>query len=272
MDLRNSPPPTSATRRRIDAARSFCLNGPDKCAICDLFINHSRDDSVHYCIECGKQCCESCGDFDGMRAYTWSCYNCLPRVDEGVAESKEGEDVEERSVVWDSRWGDGGDGCARLAKSLDDFPIGKKFDVFDTCDRWSEALVINKGGDEWWKAGDENMVQFQYIFWGDKWTEWININSERIAEFGSKTYQPGANGGGTLQVGQRIEAKDCYGKWYESTVTEINKETGLVKVHYRGWKPDKFDEWLPFSSDRIRQYGPNKKVYHRKHNPSFYKI
>ena len=51
-----------------------------------------------------------------------------------------------------------------------------------------------------------------------------------------------------LQVGEKIDALDKFGKWYEATVIAL--APSVVTVHYDGWKRD-YDERLPRSSTRI---------------------
>lgn len=38
--------------------------------------------------------------------------------------------------------------------------------------------------------------------------------------------------------------------YYEAQVKKVKPETGKIRFHYRGWS-EKFDEWLPFDTDRI---------------------
>lgn len=54
-----------------------------------------------------------------------------------------------------------------------------------------------------------------------------------------------------LKVGYRMEAKDFDGKWYPVKVAEIDWDELEVLVHFENWNA-KFDEWLPFNSDRLR--------------------
>ena len=38
-----------------------------------------------------------------------------------------------------------------------------------------------------------------------------------------------------LQVGDRCDATDKHGKWWESEIMEVQQNAKTVKVHFRGW-------------------------------------
>lgn len=52
-------------------------------------------------------------------------------------------------------------------------------------------------------------------------------------------------------VGQWLDVKDTVSQWLEATVMEVRGDT--LKVHYNGW-PTRWDEWLPFTSQRIAPF------------------
>ena len=107
---------------------------------------------------------------------------------------------------------------------------GQELDVLDTVSKWAEAEVV---------AVDEDMekILVTYVFWSDKWDEWIDFDSERVAARGAKTYA----GSGLPQVGQRIEAKDETGRWLEAEVLKVNPDDAYV--HYKNYHK-KFDQWI----------------------------
>lgn len=52
-------------------------------------------------------------------------------------------------------------------------------------------------------------------------------------------------------VYQWMDVKDTNGKWIESQVMKIDRQTNKILIHYKGW-PQKFDEWLSeHDMDRI---------------------
>jgi hypothetical protein len=118
--------------------------------------------------------------------------------------------------------------------------IGVTFDVLSAGGNWTTGIVIGV---------EKNIVNIQYSMCGDKCSEWIAISSKRLAEFGTKTYQPEA-GAGKLGLWHCVEALDTMGKWRESIVTEVRDET--VKLHFHG-DLARFDEWVPRDSTRIRK-------------------
>eukprot|EP01038_Epipyxis_sp_PR26KG_P005667 gene5667-7824_t len=56
-----------------------------------------------------------------------------------------------------------------------------------------------------------------------------------------------------LKPGDYVDARDKSRTWYEAIVESID-EQGNLKIHFRGWNPDEFDEIIPVRSinDRIR--------------------
>ncbi|XP_070533102.1 PHD finger protein 20-like protein 1 isoform X3 [Ptychodera flava] len=59
--------------------------------------------------------------------------------------------------------------------------------------------------------------------------------------------RPGIN----FKVGTKIEAMDYLKKWYPSKIVCVDEEDGQVLIHFEGWN-QRYDEWVPFDSDRIR--------------------
>eukprot|EP01038_Epipyxis_sp_PR26KG_P006238 gene6238-8593_t len=54
-------------------------------------------------------------------------------------------------------------------------------------------------------------------------------------------------------IGQWLDVKDTVSQWLEATVMDINYQQRTVFVHYNGW-PERWDEWIPFHSDRISPF------------------
>jgi hypothetical protein len=50
--------------------------------------------------------------------------------------------------------------------------------------------------------------------------------------------------------GDVIRAQDCYDKWYDATVLDIDSPNQQVYVTFHGW-PHKYDEWIPAISKRL---------------------
>lgn len=98
-----------------------------------------------------------------------------------------------------------------------------------------------------------------FLYWDSRWDIWVSESENRIAPLHRHTYIEG----GSLQVGQRIEALDKTNKWLPSFVIELSEERDEAKVHYKGWH-FKFDEWLDRRGNRIRPYGRNKPVVERR--------
>ena len=55
----------------------------------------------------------------------------------------------------------------------------------------------------------------------------------------------------TLHVGDRIDAADASGDFFEALVREIDVGNKLIKVHFLGWS-DGWDEEMPLKSERIQ--------------------
>lgn len=75
-----------------------------------------------------------------------------------------------------------------------------------------------------------------------------------------------------FKVGQVIDCKDCKGKWYESTILEVEEER--IYVHYEGWS-SVWDEWVSRSAhDRLAKKnsytsGPFKRPRYTERHPNF---
>jgi hypothetical protein len=89
------------------------------------------------------------------------------------------------------------------------YHVGQHIDVLDSVNRWAEAVVL--------KIDRENTrIYVSYLFWSDKWNEWIDDIAGRTALLHSHTYVEG----GVLRAGQRIEVLDEMNNWLESFVIE----------------------------------------------------
>mmetsp|Transcript_8068 Transcript_8068/g.10706 ORF Transcript_8068/g.10706 Transcript_8068/m.10706 type:complete len:624 (+) Transcript_8068:104-1975(+) len=142
-------------------------------------------------------------------------------------------------------------------KKLDriaDFTVGLQLDVLDSVGKWAEAEVLKV--DQM-----RRQVYITYLYWADKWNEWVPIDSDRIAPLASQTYVEGKE----LQMGMRVEALDERHHWLEAEVVDIRVDQ--AKIHYRGWK-DTYDEWVPrcpgVNNNKIRPFGRNKAVAKKK--------
>ena len=60
------------------------------------------------------------------------------------------------------------------------FEVGGWVDVKDTIDQWLEAEICMRRG---------NKAFIHYNGWGNRWDEWIDIHSPRIALFRTHTIQ-----------------------------------------------------------------------------------
>ncbi|KAJ1525407.1 hypothetical protein ONE63_010221 [Megalurothrips usitatus] len=59
----------------------------------------------------------------------------------------------------------------------------------------------------------------------------------------------GSPAGQTYAVGSRVEAKDFSGHWNPATVSEVDWDEREILIHF-----DKYEEWMPMDSQRIRPY------------------
>lgn len=158
----------------------------------------------------------------------------------GAPETEDSEDFE-GTILTDMKEGD---------KELK-LCIGMHVDILDSVQRWSEAEILKLDI-------EHKRIYITYLYWDDKWNEWISFSDGRIASLHTHTY----HSGGVLKVGQRIECKDSLGKWIESFIIEDADDQ--IKVHYKGFA-QKFDEWIPRTAlSRIRPYGLTKPVAGRK--------
>lgn len=139
------------------------------------------------------------------------------------------------------------DTSAEMKRNHDGVPVsivyhvGQHIDVLDSVNRWAEAVVL--------KVDRENTrVYISYLFWSDKWNEWIEDINGRTALLHTHTYVEG----GVLRLDQRIEVLDELNNWLESFV--IEEAPAQVKIHYKGFA-SKFDEWIIRGSPRIRPFG-----------------
>ena len=64
------------------------------------------------------------------------------------------------------------------------FEIGEWIDVKDTIDQWLEAQIINIR-----TINKNTQILVHYSGWGNRWDEWIDIKSQRIANFKTYTLQ-----------------------------------------------------------------------------------
>ena len=64
------------------------------------------------------------------------------------------------------------------------FEIGEWVDVKDTIDNWLEAQIINIR-----TINNKTQILVHYSGWGNRWDEWIDIKSSRIANFKTYTLQ-----------------------------------------------------------------------------------
>lgn len=131
-----------------------------------------------------------------------------------------------------------------------EYTIGSKVDVLDEVDKWSEATVIDMNY-------DDATLLISYDYWGDKFNEWIAMDSPRVQPGGSRAYRPGGN----LIVNQRVEALDATtNKWLEAYVIQVHDDR--IRIHYRGYKADIYDEDIALAliPRRIRPFGRNKKI------------
>jgi hypothetical protein len=54
-----------------------------------------------------------------------------------------------------------------------------------------------------------------------------------------------------ITVGVRVEAKDCYGKWFCAKVVEKDEETEEIVIHFDGWS-SRYDELVHIGEGRLR--------------------
>jgi hypothetical protein len=64
--------------------------------------------------------------------------------------------------------------------SKTNYEVGQWVDVKDTIDQWLEAQIVQVRGTQ---------VYIHYNGWGNRWDEWIEFNSPRIAPFKTYTVQ-----------------------------------------------------------------------------------
>jgi hypothetical protein len=128
---------------------------------------------------------------------------------------------------------------------LSDNVIGLSVDIKDISGCWTAGTIINVNS-------IEQKVQIEYVLLNNKCTEWLETNSKRIVNFGTKTYQPDENS--ILWTGNRIEVCDQYDQWYESEVIDVSIDK--IKIHYFG-RVTKYDEWIFRNSKRIRKHNHN---------------
>jgi hypothetical protein len=103
---------------------------------------------------------------------------------------------------------------------------------------------------------EKNRIFVSYLYWDQRFDEWINDIPGRVAHLHEHTYTKD----GILKVGQRIEVLDERNQWLESFVIDENEHE--VKIHYKNYH-DKFDMWLDRNSERIRPFGRNKFFFSR---------
>eukprot|EP01041_Mallomonas_annulata_P010932 gene10932-22823_t len=172
----------------------------------------------------------------------------------GIPEEYRGPETEEVNSV------DGTDEC-KETDNLDSIEenygssnvqISQQIDALDSVQRWSEAEVLKIDK-------EKKQVYITYLYWEDKWDEWIRDSEGRMAPLHTHTYFRG----GPLKKGQRIECKDTLNNWIESII--IDESEAKILVHYHCWSAQ-YDEWISRTEDihRIRPYGRSKDVVNRK--------
>ena len=135
--------------------------------------------------------------------------------------------------------------------------MGARVDALDSID----ARPWRTGGtafDAWCEAEvtqvEPDRIRVHFLFWDTKWDVWMERAQwpSAVAPAGTHAFV----GGGTPQVGQRV---DCFDVHPESNTWLVASIVGMgprgVKVHYKGYKAEIFDEWIPSHSKRIAPFG-----------------
>ncbi|CAM9456401.1 unnamed protein product [Chrysoparadoxa australica] len=133
--------------------------------------------------------------------------------------------------------------------------VGDELDVKDTVNKFCEAevLEIDKM---------RGLVRITYTYWGDSYDETIPIDSDRLAPFGSETYQ--GPHGIPLKVGDRVDysgEQSVTGR-VRSEVMEISQGRVRLKVYMPGRN---IEVVVPLNSPDIHPYGREKKLVRKSH-------
>jgi hypothetical protein len=67
---------------------------------------------------------------------------------------------------------------------------------------------------------EKQSVYVSYLYWDDRFDEWVPEVETRIAPLHRHTYETG----GVLKVGQRVEALDESQKWLECFVIDVDQD------------------------------------------------
>jgi OTU domain-containing protein 5 len=124
--------------------------------------------------------------------------------------------------------------------------VGARIDAVDSVDVWCEAEVTEVEPDR---------IRVHFLFWDPKWDVWVERAQwpSAVAPTGSHAF---VGGGAPLRVGQRVDCFDMHpnsNAWLEASIVGIGPRG--VKMHYKGYKAEIFDEWIPSQSKRIAPFG-----------------
>jgi hypothetical protein len=75
---------------------------------------------------------------------------------------------------------------------------------------------------------EKQAVYVTYLYWDDRFDEWVSDVNTRIAPLHTHTYIAG----GVLKVGQRVEALDESQKWLECFVIEVEQDRVRWHSHF----------------------------------------
>ena len=87
-------------------------------------------------------------------------------------------------------------------------------------------------------------------------------DSDRLAPYGAHVL---VRGGSPPEAGQRVDCRDCHGKWLRAEVLSTRRPgDGAVHVHFHRYAA-KFDEWIGAAevAERIEPFGQHTSMHAR---------
>ena len=129
---------------------------------------------------------------------------------------------------------------------IDNVQVGDKIDAEDAYGHWYEATIIEK---------DNAEVTVHFEGWNSKFDEVIPlINRQRLAPLHFHTHRRRKKLKGRkfrdFEIGDMIDCKDTFNRWYESTVLQVSESGKQIFVHYENF-PSVWDEWIDVDSSRL---------------------
>jgi hypothetical protein len=138
------------------------------------------------------------------------------------------------------------------------FTKGQWVDVKDTIDQWLEAQIIDTKDDK---------VYVHYNGWGNRWDEWIDVNSTRIRPFRYHTKQTSTNHQSPFPNNKPdadVNLQSSYQGEFLDLFDEMNKSMGVTTDIMRSISEDR--RYVNSCVDQDTKHNLQKSIYYKAKN------